>query len=101
MVGPGTSADPEATSDHETFKEPDALSSCIAVSEGMPFSVSSSSYWEKVTTPDATFLGEALVAGAAHAGVAVPGGMYSGLGSSTDPIISRPHGATNFEHPRA
>ena len=55
VEGAGTSAEPEASSDHDTLKEPDALSSFVADPEGVPVSVRSSSDWEAVTTPDATF----------------------------------------------
>ena len=41
MAGAGTSADPEASSDHETPKEPD--SSLVVDLEGVPVSVISSS----------------------------------------------------------
>ena len=70
--------DPKASSDHETPKEPDAPSSCIADSEGVSVSVRSSSDWEAVTMLDATFLGVALVARVARDGVAVPGGTFWG-----------------------
>ena len=58
---------------------------CVAVSdaristgpEAVPVSVRSSYDSEAVTTLGATFLGVALVARAARAGVAVPGGKYS------------------------
>ena len=50
-----------------------------------------------MTTTDATFLGVALVARAARAGVAVPGGTYSGSCSSSETITSRADGATNFK----
>ena len=72
----GTSADLEGSSDHETPKEPDAPSSCVADLEGVKVSVRSSLDWEAVTVPDARFLGVALVAHAAHDGVAVVGGTY-------------------------
>ena len=68
MVGAGTSAEPEASSDHDTPKEPDAPSSFVADPEGVPVSVRSSSDWEAVTTPDATFFGVALGARAAREG---------------------------------
>ena len=55
VEGAGTSADPEASSDHETLKEPDAPSSCVSDPEGVPVSVRSLSDWEAVTTPDTTF----------------------------------------------
>ena len=60
MVGAGTSAETEASSDHDTHKEPDAPSSFVADQEGVPVSVRSSSDWEAVTTPDATVLDVAL-----------------------------------------
>ena len=60
MGGAGTSAEPEASSDHDTPKEPDAPSSFVADPEGVPVSVRSSSDWEAVTMPDATILGVAL-----------------------------------------
>ena len=72
VVGAGTSADPEAFSDHETSKEPNAPSSCVSDPEGMPVNVCSSLNWEAVTTSDATFLGVALGAHAAWEGVEVP-----------------------------
>ena len=65
VEGAGTSAEPEAFSDHDTHKEPDAPSSFVADPEGVPVTVRSSSDWEAVTTPDATFLGVALGARAA------------------------------------
>ena len=101
VAGAGTSAKPEVSSGHETPKEPDAPFSLVADPEGVPVSVRSSSDWEEVTTPDATFLGVALVARAACNGVAVPGGTYSGSCSSSEPITSRAVGATDFERPRA
>ena len=60
MAGAGTSAEPEASSDHDTPKELDAPSSFLADLEGVPVSVCFSSDWETVTTPDATVLGVAL-----------------------------------------
>ena len=60
LAGAGTSAEPEASSDHDTPKEPDAPSSFVADPEGVWVSLRSSSDWEAVTTPDATFLGVAL-----------------------------------------
>ena len=68
VVGAWTSADPEASSDHETPKKPDAPSSCV-----VDCSLRSSSDSEAVTTPDATFLGVALVARAARDGVEMLG----------------------------
>ena len=65
VAGAGTSVDPEASSDHETPKEPDTPS-CVADPEGVPVSMCSSSDWEAVTTSDATFLGVTLVARAAR-----------------------------------
>ena len=55
LAGAGTSAEPEASSDYDTPKDPDAPSSFVADPEGVPVSVRSSSNWEAVTTPDATF----------------------------------------------
>ena len=55
VAGAGTSADPEAFSDHETLKELDAPSSSVVDAEGVPVSVRSSSEWEAVTMPDAPF----------------------------------------------
>ena len=55
VAGAGTSAEPEASSDHDTPKEPDAPSSLVADLEGVLVSLRSSSDWEAVTTPDATF----------------------------------------------
>ena len=78
MVGVGTSADVEASSDHETPKEPDGPYYCVAYLEGVPVSVLSKSDREASSTLDATFFGVALVAREARAGVAVHGGMYSG-----------------------
>ena len=43
VAGAGTSADPEASSDQDTPKEPDAPSSFVADPEGVPVSVRSSS----------------------------------------------------------
>ena len=101
MVGAGTSAEPEASSDHDTPKEPDAPSSFVADPEGVPVSVRSSSDWEVVTTPDATVLGVALGARAAREGAEVLGGTYSGSRSSSEPMIKRAYGETNFDRPRA
>ena len=101
VVGAGIYADLVACSDHETPKEPDAPSSCIAYPEGLPVSMHSSSDWEAVTTPDATFLGVALGACAAREGVEVPGGPNSGSRSSSEPMTMRAYGATDFDRPRA
>ena len=60
MAGARTLAEPEASSDHDTLKEPDAPSYFVTDLEGVPVSVRSSSDWEAVTTPDSTFLGVAL-----------------------------------------
>ena len=54
MAGAGTLADPEASFDHKTPKEPHAPSSLVAYPEGVSVSVRSSSDWEAVTTPDAS-----------------------------------------------
>ena len=43
VAGAGTSAEPEASSYHDTLKEPDAPSSFVADPEGVPISVRSSS----------------------------------------------------------
>ena len=101
MAGAGTSADPEASSDHETPKKLDAPSSLVADPEGMPVSVRSSSDWEVVTTPDATCLGVSVAAHAAWDGVEVPKGTYSGSRSSSEPITRRTDGATYFDRLRA
>ena len=101
VAGAGTSNEPEASSDQDTPKEPDAPSSFVANPEGVPVSVRSSSDWEAVTTPDATVLGVALGARAAGEGAEVPGGTYSGSRSSSDPIIKRANGATDLDCPRA
>ena len=45
-------------------------------------------------------MGIALVARAAHDGVAVPGGTYSGSRSSLEKMTRREDGATDFDHPR-
>ena len=71
MAGAGTSVEPVASSDRDTSKEPDAPSSFVANLEGVPVSVRSSSDLEAMTTLDATFLGVALGASAARAGVEV------------------------------
>ena len=78
VAGAGTFADPEASSNHETPKETDVPSSCVSDPEGVLVSMYSTLDWEAVTTPDATFLGIALVASATPAGVEVPGVTYSG-----------------------
>ena len=101
VAGEGTSAEPEASSDHNTPKEPNAPSSFVADIEGVPVSVRSSSHWEAVTTTDATFLGVALGERAARGGVEVPGGTYSGFCSSSESMIMRADGATDFDRPRA
>ena len=100
VAGAGTSADPEASSDQDTSKEPDAPSSFVADPEGVPVSVPSSSDWEAVTTPDATVLGVALGARAARECAEVRGGTYSRSRSSSDPMIKRADGATDLESPR-
>ena len=78
MAGAGTSAEPEAFSDHDTPKEIDVPSSFVVDPEGVPVNVRSSSDCEVVTMPDATFLGVALGARAPREGVEVPRGTYSG-----------------------
>ena len=42
VAGAGTSAEPEASSDHETPKEPDVPCSCEADLQGVPVSMRSS-----------------------------------------------------------
>ena len=101
VAGETTTADPEASFVHETPKEPAALSSLVADPEGLPISVRSSSDWEAVTMPDASFLGVALAARATRDVLEVPGGTYSGSGSSSEPITRRADGATDFDRPRA
>ena len=101
VAGAGTSADPEASSDHETPKEPEAAYSYVDSQEGVSVSVRSSSDWEAMTTPDATFLGVALGARGACEGVEVFGGTYSGSHSSSEPMTMRADRATDFDHPRA
>ena len=101
VAGAGTSVDPAASSDHETSKEPDVPYSGVADPEVVPVSVHSSSYWEAVTTPDATFVGVALVAREAREGVEVPGGKYSGSRSSSEPTTMQADGVTDFDRPRA
>ena len=100
VAGAETSADLEAFFNHETPKEPDASSSLVVDPEGVPVSVLSSSDWEVVTTPDATFLGAALAARAARDGVEVPGGTYLRSHSLSKPMTRRADGATNFDRPR-
>ena len=100
VEGAGTSVEPEASSDHETPTEPDGLSSLVADPESVPVSVRSSSDWEAVTSPDATFLGVALAACATRDGVEVPGGTYSGSRSSSEPMTRRADGATELDRPR-
>ena len=78
MAGAGTSADPEAFSDHETLKELDAPSSSVVAAEGVPVSVRSSSDYKAVTTPNATSLVLVLAARATRDGVEVPVDTYSG-----------------------
>ena len=101
VAGAGTSAKPEASSDHKNPKEPDAPSSLVADPEGVPVSVVSSSDWEAVTTPDATFLGVDLAARAARDRVEVPGGTYSGAHSTLESMTRRADGAIDFDRPRA
>ena len=101
LAGAVTSAEPEASSDHETPKEPDALFSLVAEPEGMSVSVRSSSDWEVVITLDATFVGVALVAHGAREGVEVPGGTYSGSRSLSEPMTMWADWATDFNLPRA
>ena len=97
----GTSEEPEASSDHDTPKEPDAPSSFVADPEGVLVSVRSSLDWEAVTTPDATVVGVALGVRPAWEGAEVPGGTYSGSRSSSDPMIKRADGAKDLDRPHA
>ena len=101
VAGAGTSADPEASSDQDAPKEPDAPSSFVADPEGVPVRMRSSSDWEAVTTPDATVLGVALGARVAREGAEMPGGTYLGYRSSSDPMIKRVDGAIDLDRPRA
>ena len=101
VTGAGTSVELEASSDHETPKEPDAPSSLVADPKGVPVSVCSSSDCEAVTMPDATFVGVTLVAREAREGVEMPRGTYLGSQSSSEPMTMRADGATDFDHPRA
>ena len=101
MAGAGTSTELEASSDHDTPKETDAPSSFVADPEGVAVSVRSSLDWEAVTTPEATVLGVALSARAAREGAKVLGGTYSGSLSSSEPMIKRADGATDFDRPCA
>ena len=78
MAGVGTSADPKASSDHETPNELNAPFSLVVDPEGVPVSLCSSSDWEVVIMPDTTFFGITLVACATHDGVAVPGARTRG-----------------------
>ena len=66
VAGAETSAEAEASSNHETPKEPNAPSSCVADPEGVSVSMCSLSNREVVTMPNTTFLGVALVARAAR-----------------------------------
>ncbi|WP_353839288.1 hypothetical protein [Acinetobacter baumannii] len=61
----------------------------------------SSSDWEAVTTPVATFLGVALGARAVREEAEVPGGTYSWSHSSSEPMTMRADGATDLDRPRA
>ena len=56
---------------------------------------------EAVTTLNATFLGVALGARAAQEGAEVHGGTYSGSCLSSELMIKRADGATDFDRPRA
>ena len=96
-----TSEDHEASSNNETSKEPNASSSLVDDPKGVSVSVRSTLDWEAVTTPDATFLGVALVARATRVGVAVPRGTYSGSCSSLEPINTRADGVIDIEFPHA
>ena len=101
VAGAGTSVEPEASSDHDTPKDPDAPSLFVADPEGVPVSLCSSSDWEAMTTPDTTFLVVDLGALTAREGVEVPGGTYSGSRSSSEPMTMRADGVTDLDRPRA
>ena len=98
VAGEGTSAEPEASSDHDTPKEPDAPSSFVADPEGVQVSVRFSLDWEAVTTLDATFLGVSLGVRAVREGVEVPGGTYSRSRSSSEAMTMWADGAIDFNH---
>ena len=57
VVGEETTTYPEASSDHETPKEPDAPSSCVPDPKGVSVSVLSSLNMEEVTMLEANFFG--------------------------------------------
>ena len=101
VAGAGTSSDAEASSDHDTPKEPDAPSSFMVDPEGVPLSVRSSSDRKAVPTSGATFLGVDMGARAAREGVEVPGGTYSGSRSSSEPMTMWADGTTDFDRTRA
>ena len=101
VVGAGTSADTEASSDHENPMELDDPSSLVATLDGVPVSVRFSSNWEVETAPDATIFGVALAARGARDGEEVPGVTYSRSRFALEPMARRADGATNFDSPRA
>ena len=101
VAGAGTSAEPEASSNQDTPKEPDASSSFVADPEGVLASVRSLSDWEAMTTPDTTFLVVDLGALTAREGVEVPRGTLSGSRSSSEPMTMRADEVTDFDRPRA
>ena len=69
----------ESQSNQESHKKSNDNQKCNTnASEGVPVSVRSSSDLEEVTTPDATFVGVALVAREARERVEVPGGRVLG-----------------------
>ena len=101
MAGAGTSAEPEASSNHKTPKETDVPSSLVANPEGVPVIVSTLSDRETMNMPDAIFLGMAQAARSAREWVEVPGGTYSGSRSSSESMTMQADGETDFDHPRA
>ena len=101
VVGARTSADPEASFNHETPKEPDAPYLWVSDPKGVSVSVSSSSDSEAMTMPDDTFFGMALGACATQDGVKVPEGKYSESRSSSKPMTRRADGETDFDRPLA
>lgn len=64
-------------SEPESSSEPEAQSEPEADPYDVPISMRSSSDWEAVNTPDATFLGVHQLVLAARIGVRVPSGTYS------------------------
>ena len=101
VAGVEAFSDPETSCEPDTSSEPEASSEYVVEPEGVPVSMRSSSDWEVVPTPGATFVGVALVVRAARAGVIVSGGTYSGSRSLSEPMTSQADGATDFERSHA